>query len=119
MNTNTITQSVALAFIAAGVDLSETFPGGVTIVPDEGTVTAPTVSAPKAKVDGRNHAARKHNYEARIARREDPKNAANAKGLTKGEKSALYAAHPELSAMTPAKRKAAWNKIVAAYKAAN
>ena len=50
-------------------------------------LTAPAVPA-QPKADGRNHAARKHNYEARIARREDPTRKGGA-GLKKAEKQAI------------------------------
>jgi hypothetical protein len=111
MNNVTITQSVATSMIAAGINLAEAFGGAdLTIVADG----VPTVETPAAK-DGRNHAARKHNFEARIARRENTKMG----GLTKAERSELYKANPGLSAMSATKRAAEWKKIVAAYKAAN
>lgn len=71
MNT-TLTTAAVTALVAAGINLEETFPGGLTIVPDNAaaipaeTVT-PAVTQPKA--DGRNKAARAHNYERRMDRR--------------------------------------------------
>jgi hypothetical protein len=78
--------------------------------------TTPVVTQPKAepKADGRNHEARKHNFERRQARR----SATKLGGLTKAERSALYAANPQLAKMSATARKAAWAKIVAAHKAA-
>jgi hypothetical protein len=58
-------------------------------------------------------AAKQHCYAARMARRE--KTALG--GLTKAERSALYAEHPELSAMSATARAKAWKAIVVAYKA--
>ena len=86
----TITTTALTALIAAGIDLNEQFPGGLDIVPDTAGAVAVTADQPKAeKEDGRNHAARKHNYEARIARRTDKARKGGA-GMTKAEKSALY-----------------------------
>lgn len=111
-----ITNSNVVALVAAGVNLSEMFPGGFTVVPD-GAAVPPAVSQPKAdrKQPESLVAAKRHCYEARMARR------ANTKlgGLTKAERSALYAAHPELSTMSATARRKAWNDIVAEFKAAN
>lgn len=107
---NTFSQTQINALIAAGIDLNEFF-GATTTEPK-----APTAAPAKpAKVDGRNHAARKHNFEARMVRREET----TMGGLTKAERSALYAANPSLAKMAAPQRKAAWTKIVKAYKAAN
>lgn len=108
MNT-TYTAAQITALIAAGIDLNEFFAAGVE------TPASPATPVTPAKVDGRNHAARQHNYEARMARRAKT----SLGGLTKAERSDLYAAHPELSKMSATKREAAWRKIVAEYKAAN
>ena len=56
--------------------------------------SAPAVPA-EPKTDGRNKAARKHNYEARMARRSDKRRASNGAGMTKAEKSALYRSLPK------------------------
>lgn len=58
-------------------------------------------------------AAKQHCYEARMTRRQSTK----LGGLTKAERSSLYHAHPELATMSATARKAAWTKIVVAYKA--
>jgi hypothetical protein len=84
MSTTTISSTAAINLIAAGIDLSEVFPNGVVISDDAVTTPAP-------KKDGRNHAARKHNHDARIARRNDSSRKGGA-GMTKAEKSELYAA---------------------------
>lgn len=76
---NTYTQKQIDALIAAKIDLNEFF--GATVR------TAP---AKPAKKDGRNHAARKHNHDARMTRRADSGRKGGA-GMTKAEKSALYA----------------------------
>lgn len=60
-------------------------------------------------------AAKVHCHDARMARRSSTK----LGGLTKAERSALYHGNPQLATMTPAARKAAWTKLVVAYKAAN
>lgn len=85
MSTTTLSSTAAIKMIAAGIDLNEVFPDGVVISDD-----VVTEAAKPAKKDGRNHAARKHNYDARIARRNDKSRKGGA-GMTKGEKSALYA----------------------------
>lgn len=106
-STTRITQKTLTTLISAGIDLNEVYPNGFTVGVEE------TVTAKPVKVDGRNHEARKHNYEARIARRENTVMG----GLTKKERSALYAANPALSTMSATKRAAEWKKIVKAYKA--
>lgn len=85
MSTTTLSSTAAIKMIAAGIDLNEVFPDGVVISDDVVTSTDKP-----AKADKRNFAARKHNHDARIARREDPSRKGGA-GMTKGEKSALYA----------------------------
>lgn len=82
---NTITASGAAQMIAAGINLSEVFPGGVTIVADGEAVVTPATKP--AKVDGRNHAARKHNYDRRIHRFETTERG----GLTKAQRRTLAA----------------------------
>lgn len=77
--TITITESDLQAMITAAVTAAVT------------QIAAPISleEKPAAKADGRNKAARAHNYEARIARREDSSRKGGA-GMTKAEKSALY-----------------------------
>lgn len=72
---------------------------------------APTVEAPAAKVDGRNHEARKANYDKRIARRESTP----LGGLTKRERQALAAILRE--ELGREFTKAEWSKAVRDYKA--
>jgi len=102
-NNVTLNAVQAKALIAAGIDPLEFL----------GLTPAETVPAKPAKEDGRNKAARAHNFERRMARR----SATTLGGLTKGERSALYAQHPELSAMSKTARAKAWAQIVAEYKA--
>lgn len=107
---NTYSQTQINALIAAGIDLNEFFGADTTTAPAQPATVTP-------KVDGRNHEARKHNHDARMARRTAPKNARNAKGLTSAEKSALYRAYPELQGMTATARAKGWSNVVAAFKA--
>lgn len=59
-------------------------------------------------------AAKAHCYEARMVRR----NTTVLGGLTAKERSALYAANPQIHGLAAAERSAAWEAIVVAYKAA-
>ena len=57
----------------------------------EGETAVPTKPQPKAdRKDGRNKAARQHNHDARIARRQDPTRKGGA-GMTKAERRDLAA----------------------------
>ena len=86
-------------------------------VPVQAPVVAPVLvkvakTQPAALV-----AAKSHCRDARLARRASTKHSGLA-GLTKSERSALYAANPQLSKLSADARKAAWVAIVAAHKAA-
>lgn len=100
MSNTTFTTEQIQTLIAAGIDLNEFF--GKSATPD----------TPAPKKDGRNKAARKHNYEARMARRQQ----GGARGLTKGEKSALYASLA-VNKRTGKPTQAAWDGICAEFKA--
>lgn len=86
MQNITITTEALANLIAAGVDLSETFPGVNLTVVDGGVAPAQTAPAKAPKKDGRNLAARAHNAEARLARRAD---LSDRRGVTKAERKAL------------------------------
>lgn len=58
-------------------------------------------------------AAKSHCYEARMARRASTK----LGGLTKAERSALWASNPQLHTMAATPRAKAWARLVAEYKA--
>lgn len=93
MSKNVTAEQIAAAkvvLMAMGMDLDEVI-----------------AAAKPAKVDGRNHAARKHNHDARIARRQDPARKGGA-GMTKAEKSALYADLKAQYGRVPTK--AEWNR---------
>lgn len=87
----TLSTTAVTALIAANVNLEETFPGGLNIVPDAGAVTPAAIEVPEVKVDGRNKEARAHNYAARITRCDAAENASNSKGLYKDERRLLAA----------------------------
>ena len=83
---NDVTTKQIQALIAAGIDLNEFFGNTVETTTTKTTTSKKSKKQPKTLV-----AAKKHCYEARQARRSDSSRKGGA-GMTKQEKSDLYAA---------------------------